>query len=609
MITNILFENLNHVLRGNKMKKLFRSLSIKTKMFLTFAGAYTIIITVIGVVIYLSNVNQMKVQTQSLSSVLSTQFSRTIDLYFQDIERLSLAIFTDSYVQEALGNYEGQNIKDDIEIRKSLYPRLFNQAYPHSGIEGITLYTNEGTSFYYEKSGDMEINYEPVKKRWMAALDHQKKGTFFLLPTKKVSLINGDEERTVSLARNIYNIPQREKIGSLKIDINIHAFDKLLEIENVKGLEDHLRILVLSKNQTIIYDHMNKRTGEKIGLNFPENKEQILTWGKKSYLYASDYSNFTNWNTLVLIDNEFIKYERNQIMLFIGISGVIAILLIALISYLFSYNIAKPYTKLMEKMKRVEEGDLADRMELIGNEEIDVMARVYNNMLDSLNKLIVEVYESSLAEKNAKISALQSQINPHFLYNTLNVMKSISRVKGVEEVAEISESLADLFKYSMKDLDKKVPLSDELDHIDNYLRIQQHRFKDRFISEQRISDDVRQASIPKLLLQPLVENAVTHGLADKRKGGVVQLNAYSHNEQLIIEIYDNGVGMTEQTLEKVNKKLDSRIIDSEGEGLGLHNVAQRIRLMYGHQYKIMMESRINIGTKVRIVLPFLIDHN
>ncbi|MCJ7843196.1 sensor histidine kinase [Lederbergia sp. NSJ-179] len=592
------------------MKSLFRSLSIKAKMFFTFAGAYTVMITIIGVAIYISNVNQMKNQTYSLSKVLSAQFSRTVDLYFQDIERLSLAIFTDSYIQEALSNYEGQSLNEDVMIRNSLYPRLFNQAYPHSGIEGITIYTNEGTSFYYEKSGGMEINNEPMEKEWMAFLNHQKKDVFSLLPSKQISMKNGDRKWIVSLVRNIYNIPQRKKIGSLKIDINIDVFEKLLEIENVEELENHLRILVLSENQTVIYDHMNKRTGEQqIGLNLlqtrgDQSKTEPLNWGTKSYLYTNDYSSFTNWDTIVLIDNEFLQYERNQIMLFIGISGLVAISIIAFISYLLSHHIAKPYIKLMKKMKRVEEGDLTERMELIGNTEIDVMTRVYNNMLDSINQLITGVYESTLAEKNAKISALQSQINPHFLYNTLNVMKSISRVKGVEEVAEISESLADLFKYSMRDLDKQVHLFEELNHIDNYMKIQSHRFKDRFTLEQWVSDEAKQARIPKLLIQPLVENAVTHGLRDKRKGGVIQLNAYENNDQLMIEVCDNGIGMTAQTLEKVKKKLNSRIVDSEGGGLGLHNIAQRMKLMYGHHFGIEMESRENIGTRVQIVLPF-----
>jgi two-component system sensor histidine kinase YesM len=596
------------------MKSFFRALSIKTKMFLTYASAYVVVITIIGVAIYVSNVNQMKNQTQSLSKVLSTQFSRTIDLYFQDIERLSLAIFTDSYIQETLASYEEQSLYEDIGIRNSLYPRLFNQVYPRPDIEGITLYTNTGTAFYYDQSGDMEVRYESDEKEWMKSLDKLSKSSFALLPTRKVTLVDGEKELIVSLVRHIYEIPQREKIGSLKIDISIEVFEKLLELENVEELEEHLRVLILTEHQSVVYDLAKELIGQQQkGLGIPTVKEDepedgTLAWRSKSYLYANDHSDFTNWDTVILIDNEFLIYERNQIMLFIGISGLIAIAIIAIISYTLSYNISKPFMKLIKRMKRVEKGDLTDRMELTGNAEIDVLTRVYNSMLDSINKLITEVYESSITEKNAKISALQSQINPHFLYNTLNVMKSISRVKGIEEVAEISESLSDLFKYSMKDLDKKVPLQEELNHIHNYMRIQQHRFLDRFGLKESVAYEAKQALIPKLLIQPLVENAIVHGLAYKKNGGIIQLHVYEQEGQLIVEVKDNGVGMSEELMVKIKEKLRHRIVDTKNEGVGLHNIAQRIRLMYGYRYGLEIESRVNEGTTMRIVIPFQLDN-
>ncbi|WP_163539904.1 sensor histidine kinase [Gracilibacillus sp. YIM 98692] len=592
------------------MRQFFRSLPIKNKIFITFASVFVVVITIIGVAMYLTNVNEMKNQTQSMSKVLSGQLSRTIDLYFQDIDRLSLAIFTDSYIQDTLSNYQDkQGLYNDINIRNNMYPRLFNQMYPRSDIASITIYTNTGTVFDYDQSGDIEVRYETQQKGWMMSLDQIDKNSFLLLPTEKKVFQNGEEKQVVSLVRNIYRIPQRNKIGVIKIDISIDVFEKLLELENVQEIEEHMTILVLAENQSVIYDHNRNFIGEsEIGLNLPdvrenEPKDGTLTWQSNSYLYANDYSNFTNWNTVVLIDNKFIIYERNQILLFIAISGFIAIFVIGVISYLLSYNITKPFTGMMRKMRKVEKGDLTDRMVLTGHPEMDVLTRVYNRMLDSINKLIKEVYESSITEKNAKISALQSQINPHFLYNTLNVMKSISRVKGVEEVAEISESLSELFKYSMKDLDKKVTLQEELDHIENYMRIQHHRFRDRFTLQQDIEGKAKDALIPKLLIQPIVENAVNHGLKDKKSGGRITLEAFVKEGSLVVNVRDNGKGMGQQTLEQVRKKLNQKMLDNN-EGIGLNNISQRLELMYGYRYEMNIESSEDAGTKVIIILPY-----
>ncbi|PSL36263.1 histidine kinase/DNA gyrase B/HSP90-like ATPase [Planomicrobium soli] len=585
------------------MKQFFHSLPIKTKMFLSFASVSFIFVLVIGIVVYVDNTNKMKTQSESMSEVLSTQFSRTIDLYFRDVNQLSLAIFSNPVMQKTLSEYENQSLYEDALIKNNIYPILFNQTYQSPDVKRITIYTNTGTVFDYDKSRGMKVSYEPTEKDWMKSLNEIGKSSFLLLPTEEVSLLNGSTEEVVSLVRHIYEIPGRRKIGSLKIDIDIEAFEKMLKVENVMGLEEHLRVLVLSEDGSVIFDDRDELIGEQQAKSDLLEVEKRILLGKAAPLHGQSYSDFTTWEIITLIDDEFITAERNQTLTFIVLSGLAITILIAVISYLLSSSITRPIVTLTKKMEKVENGHLAERMEWTGNREIDLLVRVYNSMLDSVNKLIAEVYESSIAEKNAKISALQSQINPHFLYNTLNVMKAISRVKGVEEVAEISESLSHLFKYSMKDLDKKVFLQEEYGHIQNYMRIQQYRFMNRFIFEKNITDKVKTALIPKLLIQPLVENAVVHGLAYMKRGGVVQLFAHKQGDYLIIEVKDNGAGMSEETLNEVKNNLDIRMIETKEGGIGLRNIAQRIQLTYGYEYKIEIESEVDKGTTVRVILP------
>ncbi|MGJ9383530.1 cache domain-containing sensor histidine kinase [Salipaludibacillus sp. CF4.18] len=590
-----------------------KSFSLKMKLFITITIVNVIIISIIAIAIYISNVNEMKKQAESLSNILSTQFSRTIDLYFQDIERLSLAIFTDPYLQESLlvetkigTAYEAYLIKN------SVYNLLFNHVYPRKDIERITIYTNENIAYEYVKQGNVDIIYLLEEQKWKKELDSLEKSEFMLLPTTETTLANGEKRKVVSLVRNIYNIPQRQKIGSMKIDINIDAFTNLLEFEDVNELEEYMQLLIMNQDQNVIFDYDEELTGAKIDgfersifLNQSDGGE--LVWKEDQYLYTYNKSPQTGWDTIILIDDDFIIYERNQILLFIFSTGLIAIVLIALVSYFLSYQIAKPLRELTLKMEGVEQGDLTERMNFTGNKEMDIVTRVYNNMLESINRLIREVYESKITEKNAKISALQSQINPHFLYNTLNVMKAISRVKQVEEVAEISESLSDLFKYTMKDLDKPVPLKEELDHINNYINIQKHRFMDRFILVSDVQEGAEETFLPKLSIQPIIENAINHGLADKKMGGIVELNVLRDRNTVLIQVKDNGNGIEPEKLKQIENRLSySNPIETEAPhmGVGLINIQQRIRLMYGPTFGLEIRSEVGSGTITTLKIPY-----
>lgn len=590
------------------MKFSVQSMTFKTKIFLAFASVFIIIIIIIGIAIFLFNVDSTKKNTHSLSNVLSTQFTQTIDLYFEDINRLSLTVFADPFVQNMLTNYDSQQSLNDMENRKDLFPKIYNQIYSDEDIEGVTIYTTDGTAFLYQEGSGMELQYQLSDPEWMYRLDQQPKDGFLFLPPQTLAISN-EEKQVVSLVRHIYEIPKRDKIGSIKIDINVDVFDKILELDRVEEFEEYLHVFVLSDTNQVIYDREREVLGKVIDIHIPGSTNELvrnwtLTWNSRSYLYTNHHSAFTDWHTVILIDNEFIISERNQMLLFLLISGLLTVLIIATISYSLSHSLSKPLIVLRRKMEKVEKGDLADRMALTKNEELNVLIRVYNSMLDSINKLITEVYEASIAEKNAKISALQSQINPHFLYNTLNVMKSSSRVKGVEEVAVIAESLADLFKYTAVGLNNKVTLEEELKHIENYIRIQQYRFVGRFEKEISLSDEVRQALIPKLFIQPIVENAVIHGLKHTKKNGLVKINVYRDNQLLHIEVADNGQGMDEITLSRLRESIQNKTFSSEAANVGLKNVAQRIRLLYGYRYGLEIHSEQGKGTIMHIQIPF-----
>lgn len=237
-------------------------------------------------------------------------------------------------------------------------------------------------------------------------------------------------------------------------------------------------------------------------------------------------------------------------------------------------------------------------------------------LMENMKDALEHEYIAKALKRQAELDALQSQINPHFLYNTLDSIRGQALVEEVDEIADMAEALSTFFRYSISNKGNMVRVSDELDNVQNYLTIQHYRFGDRIRMEMDIADQsLLDCRIPKMTLQPIVENAVYHGLESVLRKGVIQISICSVDERLQISIRDNGVGMGDDTLRELNKKLSGQfgpenlVCGERGNhsGIALVNVCQRLRLLYGEQYGIHVYSTLHVGSETVIELPLLPD--
>ncbi|MCR8630673.1 sensor histidine kinase [Paenibacillus radicis (ex Xue et al. 2023)] len=590
---------------------------LKIKMFISFSIVALFIVGITCIIFYYKNTSDVKNQTFSLSKIIAKQFSEMIDLYMQNIEELSLSISIDPAIQSNLFDFfKATNPIEKETIGYKLNPVLFNFSYPKSYVQSISIYTLDGHGYHYTKVVNHPRPSQVFTNEELRNFTDVLSGKPFLLKPSNEERTFGDQsEAIVSFIHKITKIPTQTIIGFVSIDIDINAFKMVLANKEANESNNAMHVLLVSDEGQVIFENWDQMTGllhadfdtAVFKRTVPEGE---LQWNNKLYLYTYEKSAYTGWNTVILIPKDVILLKQKKVQDIVIIVGIITMLLIAAVSYLLSHQITLPLNNLMRKMSRVELGDFSQRMEYAGNNEIGRLSRMYNLMLDSMSRLIKEVYESKLAEKNAQLSALHAQINPHFLYNTLNIMKSISRLRGVEEVAEISESLASLFQYSMKNLHQPVSLLEEIDHINNYFKIQQHRFGNRVELQCDIPNDHLQASILKLTIQPLIENAVNHGLRRMKSGGCITIHTTKCNELLTITVTDNGEGMTDVKQAQLSKALDISNMHYHftelTHGVGLINIHQRIQLFYGKQYGLSLFSKPGGGTKVTLVIPFLI---
>ncbi len=224
--------------------------------------------------------------------------------------------------------------------------------------------------------------------------------------------------------------------------------------------------------------------------------------------------------------------------------------------------------------------------------------------------------EMRFQQKQAEYLALQNQINPHFLYNTLEAIRADALIAGVDQIADTTEALATFFRYTITDVDRLVTLSDELENVEDYFTIQKFRFGDRMDLELELTDEeLLSARMPRLVLQPLVENAVVHGLEEKTGEGIVKVVVESSRNVLYVYVKDDGVGMDTEQMEKLNEifsaqnRTRKRFGDGKNRkgGIALHNVNSRIKLLFGEDYGLHVFSSEGMGTEIRMILPLIYD--
>jgi sensor histidine kinase YesM len=290
-------------------------------------------------------------------------------------------------------------------------------------------------------------------------------------------------------------------------------------------------------------------------------------------------------------------------------SSVVCLILIILTAIYFLNRVYKPIVDVEKKIKGIVEGNTDLKPVIRKNSIANPIYTDLDIMTDKLKDLISREYTANVMKKQAELSALQSQINPHFLYNTLESIRGHAIEIDAYDIEIMTEALAEMFRYSISKRGDFVTLEDELENIDNYLMIQQYRFDNKFIIVKNIDKDTLKNKVPKLIIQPIVENAIHHGLETKVGKGTLLIEAYKTENRLIIKIKDDGHGMSYEKLKQMNEALSKGVVETEkeegGTSIGLINVNERIKLNYGLEYGINIFSSLGIGTYVELVVPIM----
>ncbi|MFD2328015.1 sensor histidine kinase [Cohnella sp. GCM10020058] len=284
-------------------------------------------------------------------------------------------------------------------------------------------------------------------------------------------------------------------------------------------------------------------------------------------------------------------------------------LAVTLVSFMMSMRITGPLSRLEKSMKLAGEGDFTSYSQIVTDDEVGRMSLSFNKMIKRIDSLVNEKYRIELEHRMSQLKALQAQINPHFLYNTLQSFGSVALEAGLKDLYRMTVALSNMMRYSIRAETEPIMLEDELRHAEKYLDIQKFRYEDRLEFEIQIDAGVEQLPIPKLTLQPLVENAILHGIESKKGVGRIVVRAIKEPSHIRISIADNGTGISEERLRQILDGLHSGEMQHAERGVGLNNVYQRISMMYGDSFDIEIHSISGQGTEVVLLFSLPKYHN
>lgn len=391
-----------------------------------------------------------------------------------------------------------------------------------------------------------------------------------------------------------------EMVGLLVVEMSSDSFSTLL-LENQNLLRYQYTYIVDRSGRVICSDkRVDVVWRTLINQRFQDGDRRFtFEWDGQPYYVCGQYNAFTGWRTFSVISVDHLFPQADALRTYNALLIAGALLLMLLFIFLLYRSLTKPLNDLSKAMKTVQEHHFELQLPNEYHDEIGRLTDSFNQMVHKINSLIREVYQEKLAQKNAELEALQAQINPHFLYNTLDSVNWMAIEHGEMDISRIVVALGKLMQYSMDTEQAQATLEQEYAHLEDYLCVQKNRLESRLEYRLEMDEQVREVKVPKLILQPLVENAIKHGIEPCGRPGTVLVSSVLWGDEIRITVEDNGCGMRTEQLDAVRRDCD----DDDWAGIGLRNVVRRIKLYFGDRSRLVIQSTPNQGTVMTLILP------
>ena len=573
-----------------------KKVSIRYTIFLYFTVSALVAMLLGGVALYVQMSRQVSTVVQEENEAVLSQVNRSVDSYLRTIMKLSDSLY---YGVIKNADMREESLNDQITL---LYDNN------KDSIANIALLSKDGELLEAVPAARLKTDLDVTKEEWFGNTLERTDNLHFTTPHVQY-IFDGSEQQyrwviTLTRAVEITHGTSTEQ-GILLIDIRYNSLQQILEDISL-GNQGYL--YMISSDGELIY-HPKMQLIEAGQMQ--ENITAAAEYRDGSYKeeYRGENRNvsvksvgYTGWKLLSVTPEKGLSLSNLKMRLFVVFVAAAFLFVLVLINALISSRITNPIKELEKSVNAIEAGELDTEVYTGGSYELQHLGRSIGDMAKRIKKLMQDIVAEHESKRKSEFDTLQSQINPHFLYNTLDIIVWMIENEQKQEAVKVVTALARFFRISLSKGKSIITVHDELEHIRNYLTIQQMRFKNKFVYEIRAEEDTMGLACLKLMLQPLVENAIYHGMEFMDGDGLIEIQVKKEGKDLWIEVRDNGFGMTKEQVENLLSE-KPHVSSRRGSGIGVKNVNERIRLYFGEDYGLIIESEPDEGCLIRCHLP------
>ena len=580
-------------------------MKLKYRFFLIFSALAVVPLFLFSYIAYNHYINLSNSQITETSSKIMEQAVQETDSVFGSMQHiLELVQYTspnEETILQELGKFADPNSEhsdqDIYEANKKMKYIFQNFVFSTENINGIFIFTLSKVVLGqgYGNGVDVRSDYDPAGEDWYEKT-LELEGKIYVDGVKERDYLLNDTP-SISFSMCVYDVYSRDFLGVLYINCSQEIFS----LDTVNVLPEATEFVI-------------KRENEILYKSNPFDWENSSETNKESHKIEYNQEIAGEGVTLTAVfDKAGLAADFRVTLSLMLFALVVFLILFIVLAYFLARYLTEPITALSHIMAHPREKNRAVESPYMNRtDEIGTLYNQYQTMLEENNRYIKSEYENKMILMDTQMKALESQINAHFLYNTLEAINSLAEIEEAEDISVMALALGDMFRYSIKTKGALVTLEKELAHVKNFVAIQQIRFDNGFRFEMDVPEELYSCRILKLILQPLVENALYHGLLHCNAGSSIYLSARKENKIIYFTVKDDGVGMASETLEQLQKLLEEKpkfgeLSQHANESIGLKNINARIRLYYGEDYGLSVKSEQRCGTTVQIKIPELAE--
>ncbi len=559
----------------------FKDFKLKYKLALVYviAGFIPVIIILMATYIQMKDILKDK-EMKTISSYLY-QASASVENEIEIYNNLSNYISFNQTISQVLSYDYSSTYEMYTKFVSIMDPMLSSLLYFHNEVNRVTIYVDNGL---VKHGNTLALLSEIEDTDWYQEVKQDNKIHWYI-----------DKENHIAFSASKMAMPERYGItGILYISVN---YDSIFEPYN-QAILNNYGVYIMDQHDNEVYERsIFDKSNEKYSLSF-QNFKKKLKEKSDDYKIISRTSDTTGWQVYLYKPENLMVSSMKPIIVIAVLGALVCVVATVICLLIMSKFVTKRITYLQHNMKEVEKGNLLMTVNNDSRDEIGDLIQGFNAMLQKLNVLINEVYRSKIKEKDYEMRALQAQINPHFLYNTLSLINWKAIEAGEEDISKITLSLSTFYRTSLNKGKNILSIADEINNIKSYLNIQRMMHDYDFDIVIDVDENILGYKTLNLILQPLVENAIDHGIDLKKEGrGCITITGSQVGAQVLLTVEDNGVGMEDEQAQK--------ILTEDSSGYGVRNVNERIKLYYGSQYALVISSKVGKGTQVVIRFPVI----